>query len=516
MPLALKDNAVFLKNVRERMRTNTLLPVAVTVTILVAMILFLFSLIDLSSTGAPRSWWAFFILAIGQGIVLLLSGSGSVATSAGRERQAGTLDFHRTSPTSSFDIVIGLILGPPVVEWLVVLSLLPLTAGLALFGGTSIDVLVGFYASLFLCAIFLHVATLLGVMAIESRRIDIYRSSWPLALAVFAWIGSGIGLGAGISVLANSTCIPAYMELLIDMGIVSAAEINENAFQFFKISMPYLLLQVIIQAPLGALLFVSTLRRISRPERPIFTKGQSLALFAFLSFLFIGTVIVFLPDETPRGSGIFPEESLAILVAFMYFAMFAGMLTGAGCTPSRLTYLKGLRRARKRESRSLALFDDHTSNAPWLASYAVVTLAAYGTFAPFVPIAQYLRYAVALMVAIAYVVWFLAALEAFRLGNHHEKRNLFVLAIAVPWFFIPLFSFVFSLVGALEDFVPYFLVACPFFGVGLTFFAMSETVIEFRGIKLPFAIAATIVNTLLAVILLIVARRQRKRLDESE
>ncbi|MDP7640201.1 MAG: hypothetical protein QGG73_10890 [Candidatus Hydrogenedentes bacterium] len=516
MPLMLRDNAVFVMNVRERLRPNTLIPVAIATALLAGLIVLFCSLADFDRSEAPRLWWAFFVISIGQGIVLLLSGSGSVAISASRERQSGTLDSHRTSPTSSFDIGVGMLLGPPALEWLIVLGLLPIAAGLALYNGTSAGVLIAFYASLFLCAIFFHTVTLFGVMAIESRRLDFYRASWPLGLALLTWFASGVGMGFGISVLANGTCISAYMDLLVDIGYSRPAEIDANILQLFNISMPCLLVQAIIQAPLVALLFVAVLRRISRPERPVFSKSQSLALVAYLYFLFIGTTIVFLPGKTLGGYRGYPDTTIGILVNFMYFAMFAGMISGAGTTPSRLIYLKGLRRAKKEDNGRLSWFDDHASNTPWLVSFCVATLAAYASFTPFVPTGQHLAQAVPLLVAIAYSVTFLAALEAFRLGRHHDKKNFFVLAVAVPWLFVPLLSFVFALVDVLEGITPYLSIACPFVGVGMTAGMMSDAMLTSPVSEYAFPISATVVNGLLATILLVLAQRQRHRLGELE
>ena len=200
----------------------------------------------------------------------------------------------------------------------------------------------------------------------------------------------------------------------------------------------------------------------------------------------------------------------------MYFAMFAGMISGAGTTPSRLIYLKGLRRAKKEDNGRLSWFDDHASNTPWLVSFCVATLAAYASFTPFVPTGQHLAQAVPLLVAIAYSVTFLAALEAFRLGRHHDKKNFFVLAVAVPWLFVPLLSFVFALVDVLEGITPYLSIACPFVGVGMTAGMMSDAMLTSPVSEYAFPISATVVNGLLATILLVLAQRQRHRLGELE
>jgi hypothetical protein len=243
---------------------------------------------------------------------------------------------------------------------------------------------------------------------------------------------------------------------------------------------------------------------------------RGLALVVYLCFLFIGTTIVFLPGNTPGTSAYRGDYSLGILITFMCFAMFVGMITGAGATPSRLTYMKGLRSARKEEKGRVAWFDDHASNAPRLISYCVVTLAAYAVFYSFVPIEQYLRQAAVLLVAVFYALSFLAALEAFRLGKHHEKKNFFILIVAVPWFFIPLIGFVFPLVDTLASFVPYLLIACPFLGVGLMSGVMNDDMLLGQESERALAITATIVNVLLAAILLVLAQLQRHRLGELE
>jgi hypothetical protein len=88
--------------------------------------------------------------------------------------------------------------------------------------------------------------------------------------------------------------------------------------------------------------------------------------------------------------------------------------------------------------------------------------------------------------------------------------------VAVPWLFIPLIGFIFPLVDALTSFIPYLLIACPFLGVGITAGVMSDAMRPLQGSELTIAIAALIVNVLLAAILLILAQRQRHRLGELE
>ncbi|HEY9726359.1 MAG TPA: hypothetical protein V6D50_07890 [Chroococcales cyanobacterium] len=130
-------------------------------------------------------WWkdVFAWLSIIGIFTLLLVGVYMLISDLSKEEQRGTLNFIRLSPQPSQTILLGKMLGVPVLLYLVGLLALPLNLVSGLAGQISISVILGFYAVLATSCLFFYSLALLFGLAIAHR------------LGGFqAWLGSGVVL----------------------------------------------------------------------------------------------------------------------------------------------------------------------------------------------------------------------------------------------------------------------------------------------------------------------------------
>ena len=108
------------------------------------------------------------------------------------------------------------------------------------------------------------------------------------------------------------------------------------------------------------------------------------------------------------------------------------------------------------------------------------------------------------VLAVSYLLWFAWALEFFRLGRHHGKRSLFIVGMAVPWAFLPMFSAIFSALW-LTSLSPY---------IGIPF--MTGIALRNKPDAPYWPHIALAANIVLSVVMYALARRERTRLEYRE
>jgi hypothetical protein len=154
-------------------------------------------------------WWqsVFIGLSILGMVALLIVGTYMLISDLSKEEQKGTLNFLRLTPQSSRSLLIGKMLGVPIILYLVGLVAFPLHLVAGLSGGINLAMILGVYSIIAAsCLFFYSVALLFGLT-----------SSW---LGGFhAWLGSGAvlmyvwitGTAASIGTAATQTPIDATL-----------------------------------------------------------------------------------------------------------------------------------------------------------------------------------------------------------------------------------------------------------------------------------------------------------------
>ena len=130
-------------------------------------------------------WWLdlFIFLSIISMAVLLLVGTYELISDLSIENRRGTFSFIRLSPRSASGILIGKILGVPVLLYLVVGLALPLHLGAGLAAGVPLSLILGFYGVLVAsCACFYSAAVLFGLVGTPLGRFQAFFGSGVVLL----------------------------------------------------------------------------------------------------------------------------------------------------------------------------------------------------------------------------------------------------------------------------------------------------------------------------------------------
>lgn len=113
-------------------------------------------------------WWLdlFLTLSAVATIALLVAGTYLLVADLSREERRGTLNFLRLSPETGKNILLGKLLGVPILLYLAVGFALPLNLGAGLAAGIPLSLMLAFYTVLAVgCACFYRAALLFGLMA---------------------------------------------------------------------------------------------------------------------------------------------------------------------------------------------------------------------------------------------------------------------------------------------------------------------------------------------------------------
>jgi hypothetical protein len=515
------DNALFIKNWRERMRSPSIISAVVLIAIIITLILVgcylnresLREYDYFTRKDYPIPWLnlVFFQLAVLQGIILLLFATRSTHRMAFQERVGGTLEFHRCSPTSRLNQAIGMVLGAPILEWCVFLGSLLISVIIAFIIKIKLFTFIGFYLGLILSAMFFHSIAVL--VAISSNQLKNRWAGLPfffLILFFGPFFYYFLFYSIKLSSLYHMTWFPAYDYLwkeIIRGGIFTSPYFQRNSIilhSFFGQKINFLLLQAIVQLPLIGLIWAGIRRKISYAEKSVLSKTQSALFNLLVLFYYCGSAIsVFLYE-----SSIYYWEQFYFAM-FFYFILGLTILGALTATPTYLSYTKGLCRMRKLGLRRLSLSDDQNSNMLWLIALCSIVTVAYFIIRYGIKV-NILDQIYCLIVLLCQIVFFASALEFFQLSRFHQKKIFFWTAMAILWFIVPIFGLVTSPIVTSKAYMHYFFSPSPIFGT----VSLTEMLSPHRASTVDFPIHfSMVINFILTVIAVVLALRERQRLS---
>lgn len=284
-------------------------------------------------------WWhdhyeyIFLSLSVIFIFTLLVGGTFSLINSLAQEERRGTLNFIRLSPQSETSILLGKLLGVPILIYIITLTAVPLH----LWAGYSADIawshILGFYAILTACGIFFYSTALLFALV----------GGW---LSGFKpWLGSGAVLLFLIITFSLGSSDTSYSgEPIYWLRIFSPFDITNYLFpnlfrlyrgsplkelQFFNLPIGKSVIGLVCLHLLNYALWVywiwQALKRSFRnPNVTIVSKKQSYFIVASFVLVLFGFVISNNLNKSTDRFGLFDKiEQLYILNTVMFLGLMA-------------------------------------------------------------------------------------------------------------------------------------------------------------------------------------------------
>jgi hypothetical protein len=280
------------------------------------------------------------------------------AQSVSGERDQKTWDFQRTTSLTSRELILGKLLGEPVLAYFGTLCVLPITFWSGLAGGISFWTLLAGYIEVVAAALFLGLCGLWLSTLLETRSRGIGLLG---ALGFYGFTLGTYGLAMswfpGLAAFSPVTGLYRVMDLRFEGG-------RDVHPMLFGHAVPWLLMSLLLYGSFGAWLAVMLLRNLKRDysEIRLLSRWQVVGCVAFLNFVFYALF-------SSRGSTVQSDELTTFMVGLNGAILFVVGL--ASLTPQER--LKVWWRGRAEETSNM--FSEDGLPWPWLALSAVVAYA---------------------------------------------------------------------------------------------------------------------------------------------
>jgi len=387
-------NPIFVMGLRTRLRKKRAVAWAVITLTVTAFTFFVVYLTgkERGIGAAAAAKGAIIPILVIQSIILMLLGTGQVASGIAQERDDGTLNFQRTTPMSPLTKILGYLFGMPVRQYMMFAVTLPFLFAAVLLGGVSLWAVGHFYLVFFTTIWLYHMLGMVsGMLAPKARR-----ASWLAQIAIVMLYISMPSLSNMVfTFFGFFTIIPTFQILLMGelaahpaalkaMG-KSAALTPWADLQFFNWSIHPTVYTLMVQGVLLLTCFVVVHRKWHREENHSLPKGYALGLYASVQVLVLGSLWPFLSSSdkmlrlTRRFGRMSPEIYNNILFyAFFFLAGCVGLWIIFVISPSWFTYIKGLRRAKKLKLARIPVWSDAASSFWYTMAFIAMTCLSYG------------------------------------------------------------------------------------------------------------------------------------------
>lgn len=440
--------------------------------------------------------------------LVMFLGAVRAGASVRQERISGTLAFHRVSPQSRLAIVMGLLIGAPILEWILASVLLPGVVLLGFLSGFSILDICIYECALILSALTISLFFIVVVLQINDERLKSTGSflSNGMAFLVLYMLIFTIPSFSMMGAAENnySACYHAFTPYFF-FRIVEQAFSKEISWIPLNIALG---IQLSVQIPLLCLGFWLAVRRLKSPDSPLLSKAQAYAVVLFAFALYLAELI-----NNFAGESAHPEFVLGLAPLSCFMGLFGAFMT----SPNRLLVIRGkcLKSGGGLAAWRRFPLSDSASCLFWLIGYSILTYLMtvviwllFNTLITNFYVSNNLSFLlVACGFVLAQVACFGGLYERFLLGRFHKSASLFAVFIFILWIVIPLFGLFFE-----EGSVMYW--------VGLVFspiIASPTMVINYGGSGFTtglqiFLWSGIVINLLLAFVFFSSVMKLRKRL----
>jgi ABC-type transport system involved in multi-copper enzyme maturation permease subunit len=306
----------------------------------------------------PTEFWLLYYrtLMSGQVGILTFWVLFSCAQSVSGERERKTWDFQRTTRLSPVELLIGKLLGEPVLAYFIILCCIPISVIAGLRGGIGFLHIVYAYTLTFSSALFVGLVGIWLSSLFESRS---------RGIGVLA----ALGLYALISIAASmsDSMFPGIAALSPLTGLVSllSSERGRVAPPLFSHRIPWVGMSLLLYVTFGAWFVLMIVRNLKKDpdELHMLSRWQVVGCVAFLNFLAYGLF------DPGRALSLTMSEFATLMVGLN--TLILALMGLATLTPHERLKVWW----RRNHSKQAGIFAEDGLPWPWLAISAVI---AYG------------------------------------------------------------------------------------------------------------------------------------------
>lgn len=386
-----------------------------------------------------------FILII-QGIILI-SGMARIIAAVRREQVSGTLELYRLSPQSRLGIVLGLLVGAPVLEWLLALSLVPPIMIIGVSIGLPFYNMLIYECSFFLGALVIGQCFMTLILFQRMGKGRLLYSNYLSNLAglviffILIKLASAniVRLGLG----PYSPSYHAFAPYALSHLVQSILERSGGKAIHHIPALTAFALQVAVHVPVFCLAVWVAIRNLKYPERPSLSKAQAYAVVSVAYALYVAELF-------NNSRMLYHSPELILFLSILTAALGLAMVYVT--TPDYRVVIRERYLYRTEDNKCWwnYLFSDGSSATCWLIGYFLLTCMAiipvmllvyfnYGNghllrFAAFLPLVCAL--------ALAQVACFSEFFRVLLFGGFRRSILLFPILLFLFWVAVPVVAIV--------------------------------------------------------------------------
>jgi hypothetical protein len=353
-------NPEYVRHVRAELRA----PRAITAALVVLVIC---ALVALSCWGSERNdlrqfFRLFHLWLLGvQYIVLGFWCASACGQAISRERELKTYDFLKTTRLTSAELMVGKILGTPILGYFVVGCSLPISILAGFLGGYAAGTLLWAYALLLVFALFLSLLSLWLSMLLEK--------SSSAAVALLILLPMGWALSFAYSPFPGFGAISIFPAIFSIYKV--GAEILRAKPTLFGMTTSFEVLTMLVYAALGAWFVLMLVRNLKKDREQIrhLSRWQAVGFGAFLNVLFYAFLDPKQLGANMDAGHLYPGIVASLAMGLNGLVLFAVGL--ATLTPHERLKVWWRRRSAGEER----YFSESGLPWPWLAATALVAYA---------------------------------------------------------------------------------------------------------------------------------------------
>ena len=375
---ALWRNPEFIRRARAELRPSRMaIAASVTVILCLLLILIFYHPGDnpgRSTTPDETRFSIFAILISSQALILCLRCLTSCSQAVASERVLKTFDFLRTTRLSSWELMLGIVFGAPLMGYFAAACAIPFTLYFGLTAGVFPLAIVVTYLMMLLVAVVLSLAALTISMKNDKPRAgEIF-----LLLLLLSWPATAVLVG-----VSNDSRFPGLTAITVILGLLPLYHSNAatqftnpglHDVPFFGLLVPPLLVSIILYASAGAWLILMIVRNLKKDPKDIrlLSRWQAVGFATYVNVLVFA--LLDLRHPVPYAPGLAPVSASDISAGYLglnFLILYAvGLAT--------LTPLARLKTWWRKSANDMRFYwSDDGPPWPWMAASAGVALLLF-------------------------------------------------------------------------------------------------------------------------------------------